>query len=129
MKNAYPLPLISELVDKLKNSKIFTKLDVQWGYNNILIRPKNHWKAAFSTPFGLYEPTVMFFRLYNSPATFQAYCHIPYDRPSQLRRYSPLPTPLETNSGMFSPRTCFRTSGHVLGSPLVILHFSYLLLY
>ena len=73
MKNAYPLPLISELVDKLKNSKIFTKLDVQWGYNNILIRPKNHWKAAFSTPFGLYEPTVMFFRLYNSPATFQAY--------------------------------------------------------
>ena len=56
-------------------------------------------------------------------------CHIPYDRPSQLWWYSPLPTPLETNSGMFSPRTCFRTSGHVLGSPLVILHFSYLLLY
>ena len=58
-----------------------------------------------------------------------SHCHIPYDRPSQLRQYSPLPTPLETNSGMFSPRTCFRTSGHVLGSPLVILHFSYLLLY
>ena len=36
-KNAYPLPLISELVDKLKDSKIFTKFDVRWGYNNILI--------------------------------------------------------------------------------------------
>ena len=36
-KNAYPLPLISKLVDKLKDSKIFTKFDIQWGYNNILI--------------------------------------------------------------------------------------------
>ena len=72
-KNAYPLPLISELVDKLKGSKIFTKFDVQWGYNNILIRPEDRWKAAFSTPFGLFEPTVMFFGLCNSPATFQAY--------------------------------------------------------
>ena len=57
------------------------------------------------------------------------YCHILYDRPSQLWWYSPLPTPLETNSSVFSPRTYFWTSGHVLGSPLVILHFSYLLLY
>ena len=56
-------------------------------------------------------------------------CHIPYDRPSQLQQYSPLPTPVETNSGVFSPRTHFQTSRHVLGSPLVILHFSYLLLY
>ena len=72
-KNAYPLPLISELVDKLKGSKIFTKFDIRWGYNNILIRPEDRWKAAFSTPFGLYEPTVMFFGLCNSPATFQAY--------------------------------------------------------
>ena len=72
-KNAYLLPLISKLVDKLKDSKIFTKFDVRWGYNNILIRPEDHWKAAFSTPFRLYEPTVMFFGLCNSPATFQAY--------------------------------------------------------
>ena len=72
-KNAYPLPLISELVDQLKGSKIFTKFDIRWGYNNILIRPEDRWKAAFSTPFSLYEPTVMFFGLCNSPATFQAY--------------------------------------------------------
>ena len=56
-------------------------------------------------------------------------CHIPYDWPSQLWHSSPLLTPLETNSGMFSPRTHFWTSKHVLGSPLVILHFGYPLLY
>ena len=35
IKNAYPLPLILEIMDKLKGAKYFTKLDVRWGYNNI----------------------------------------------------------------------------------------------
>jgi len=38
IKNAYPLPLISELTDKLTGAKYFTKLDVRWGYNNIRIK-------------------------------------------------------------------------------------------
>ena len=37
----------------------------------MLIKPKDRWKAAFITNEGLYEPTVMFFGLTNSPATFQ----------------------------------------------------------
>ena len=72
MKNAYPLPLISELLDKLKGAKWFTKLDVLWGYNNIRIRDGDQWKAAFKTNKGLFEPTVMFFGMCNSPATFQS---------------------------------------------------------
>lgn len=35
VKNRYPLPLIHELLDKLKGAHYFTKLDVCWGYNNI----------------------------------------------------------------------------------------------
>ena len=35
IKNVYPLPLISEIMDKLKGTKYFTKLNVRWGYNNI----------------------------------------------------------------------------------------------
>ena len=49
IKNAYPLPLISEIMDKLKGAKYFMKLDVQWGYNNIRIREGDKWKAAFKT--------------------------------------------------------------------------------
>src|SRR5262249_13853455 len=71
IKNRYPLPLISELVNKLKGAKYFTKLDVRWGYNNIRIRGGDEWKAAFRTNRGLFEPLVMFFGLTNSPATFQ----------------------------------------------------------
>jgi len=72
IKNRYPLPLISKLVDKLKGLKVFTKLDVRWGYNNVRMKEGDEWKAAFRTNHGLYEPTVMFFGLTNSPATFQA---------------------------------------------------------
>ena len=36
------------------------------------IKEGDEWKAAFTIPEGSFEPTVMFFRLTNSPATFQA---------------------------------------------------------
>jgi hypothetical protein len=72
IRNSYPLPLIPELVDKLKGAKYFTKMDVRKGYNNVLIKEGDQWKAAFKTSRGLYEPLVMFFGLCNSPATFQA---------------------------------------------------------
>jgi Reverse transcriptase (RNA-dependent DNA polymerase) len=72
VKNTYPLPLISEIMDKIKGAKFFTKFDVQWGYNNVRIRTKDQWKAAFKTNRGLFKPTVMFFGMCNSPATFQA---------------------------------------------------------
>ena len=61
IKNAYPLPLISELMDKLKGAKYFSKMDICWGYNNIRIREGDEWKAAFKTNQGLFKPTVMFF--------------------------------------------------------------------
>jgi Reverse transcriptase (RNA-dependent DNA polymerase) len=46
-------------------------MDVQWGYNNIHIKEGDKWKAAFRTNLRLFKPTVMFFGLTNSPATFQ----------------------------------------------------------
>jgi hypothetical protein len=56
----------------LKGSKFFTKLDIRWGYNNVRIKEGDKWKATFITNKGLFKPTVMFFGLRNSPATFQA---------------------------------------------------------
>ena len=68
----HTLPLISELTDKIKDAKFFTKLDVRWGYNNVRIKDGDQWKAAFKMNKGLFEPTVMFFGMCNSLATFQA---------------------------------------------------------
>lgn len=72
IKNAYPLPRIDDLIDKLRGKTLFVKMDIRWGYNNVRIREGDEWKAAFVCKYGLFEPTVMFFGLCNSPATFQA---------------------------------------------------------
>ena len=50
---------------------MFTKMNLSWGYNNIRIKEEDEWKAAFTTTERSFEPTVMFFRLTNSLATFQ----------------------------------------------------------
>src|SRR5712675_3514289 len=72
IRNRYPLPLIPQLINRVRMKKLFTKFDVRWGYNNVRIKKGDEWKAAFITNEGLYEPTVMFFGMTNSPATFQA---------------------------------------------------------
>ena len=71
VKNNYLLPLILDLIDSIRNKKVFTKMDLHWGYNNVRIKEGDEWKAVFSTPEGSFEPMVMFFGLTNSPATFQ----------------------------------------------------------
>ena len=71
IKNNYPLPLISDVVENIGMKKVFTKMDLRWGYNNVWIKEGDEWKAVFTTPERSFEPTVMFFGLTNSPATFQ----------------------------------------------------------
>ena len=46
-------------------------MDVHWGFNNIHIKEGDKPKAVFTTSAGLFDLTVMFFGLTNSPATFQ----------------------------------------------------------
>jgi hypothetical protein len=70
-KNWYPLPLIDNLIHRLKGARYFMKLDVRWGYNNVRIKEGDEWKVAFCMNRGLFEPLVMYFGLTNSPATFQ----------------------------------------------------------
>jgi len=72
IKNTYPLPNIPKLIDQLCRAKYFSKFDICLGYNNIQIRKGDKWKVVFITNRGLFEPTVMFFRMCNSSAIFQA---------------------------------------------------------
>jgi len=55
----------------LKGCKLFTKMDLCWGYNNVRIHEGDEWKAVFVMHKGAFEPLVMYFGLCNSPTTFQ----------------------------------------------------------
>ena len=59
-------------MDRVEKRKVFTKLDLRWGYNNVRIKEGDKWKTAFTTHIRAYKPTVMYFGLTNFPATFQA---------------------------------------------------------
>jgi RNase H-like domain found in reverse transcriptase/Reverse transcriptase (RNA-dependent DNA polymerase)/Integrase zinc binding domain/Chromo (CHRromatin Organisation MOdifier) domain/Retroviral aspartyl protease len=71
IKNRYPLPLISSLLDQLRSAKIYTKLDLRGAYNLVRIKKGEEWKTAFRTRYGHFEYNVMPFGLTNAPAVFQ----------------------------------------------------------
>jgi len=71
IKNRYPLPLISGLLDQLGQAKIYTKLDLRGAYNLVRIKEGDKWKTAFRTRYGHFEYNVMPFGLTNAPAVFQ----------------------------------------------------------
>ena len=75
IKNRYPLPLINELLDRVQEATIYTKLDLRGAYNLVRIAKGEEWKTAFRTRYGHFEYNVMPFGLANAPATFQALMH------------------------------------------------------
>jgi hypothetical protein len=70
IKNKYPLPRIDLLFDQLAGAKVFSKIDLKSGYNQIKIREEDIPKIAFSTRYGLYEYLVMSFKFTNAPTHF-----------------------------------------------------------
>ena len=70
LRNRYPLPNISDLLDRFAGAKVFSSLDLASGYHQIKIGKDDVQKSAFTTPFGHYEFKVLSFGLTNAPATF-----------------------------------------------------------
>jgi len=72
VKNNYPLLLITDLIDNMGSKRVFTTMDLWWGFNNMRIKEDNEWKGVFTIHVRSFEPTVMFFGMTNLPAMFQA---------------------------------------------------------
>jgi hypothetical protein len=70
MKNKYLLPRIEDLFDQMRDTRVFSKIDLRSGYHQMKIRPSDFPKTDFSTRYGLYEFTVMSFGLTNALAYF-----------------------------------------------------------
>ncbi len=110
VQNQYPLPLIADLICNLSNAHIYTKLDVRWGYNNIRIHEGDKSKAAFKTRYRLFEPTVMYFGLTNSPVTFQTMMNYIYQ--DVILKHEPLGTTIHIYMDDIGIATCTNLTDH-----------------
>jgi hypothetical protein len=74
------------MLERMHDTKVFSKFDLKMGYNQLHIKPEDMWKTVFMTPDGLYVMLVMTFRFANAPTYFQRwmfktlgsilYCHV-----------------------------------------------------
>ncbi|XP_044755050.1 uncharacterized protein LOC123314004 [Coccinella septempunctata] len=72
VKDAYPLPYISGILDKLRKAKYISTIDLKQGYWQVPLAPESRPITAFTVPGrGLFQFKVMAFGLHSAPASFQ----------------------------------------------------------
>lgn len=71
-KDAYPLPYVSAILDKLRNAQYLSSLDIKSAYWQVPVAKESREYTAFTIPNrGLFQFKVLPFGLSNSPATWQ----------------------------------------------------------
>ena len=73
IKNKYPLLKIDDLMDQLHGASMYSKIDLQLGYHQILVKADDVQKTTFRSTYGHYKYVVMPFGVTNAPTVFMDY--------------------------------------------------------
>jgi len=73
VKDRYPLPLIEDQLDRLKDARVFTTLDLRNGFFHVAVNRESRKYTTFVTHTGQYCFLKVLFGLCNSPAVFQRF--------------------------------------------------------
>ena len=80
VKRKYPLHRIDDLFDQMRGAKVFSKIDLRCGYNQVRINDEDIHKTTFETRYGNYKFVVVPFGLTNAPATFMCLMNSVFSR-------------------------------------------------
>ncbi|UYV85054.1 hypothetical protein LAZ67_X004411 [Cordylochernes scorpioides] len=75
LPDRYPIPRLDDFHHILKDTRVYSKIDLCKAFYQIPIAEEDKPKTAIITPFGLFEFNVMSFGLRNATATFQRFMH------------------------------------------------------
>jgi transposase InsO family protein len=67
----YPLPTMEELAAKLAGAKVFSKLDMKWGYLQVELAKESRYLTAFVTHEGVFQHKTLPFGISSGPSAYQ----------------------------------------------------------
>lgn len=73
IKERFPLPLIEDQLDKLRDAELYTTLDLKNGFHHVPVDKDSQKYTSFVTPTGQYEFCKMPFGLSTAPSVFQRF--------------------------------------------------------
>lgn len=70
-REQYPIPTINEVLQDMNNSKVYSKLDLRWGYHQIELSKEPREITTFITHKGLYRYKRLMFGISTAPEKYQ----------------------------------------------------------
>ena len=71
LRRRYPIPTVDEVLHTMNGSKVFSKLDLKWGYHQLELSPESREITTFATPDGLFRYKRLLFGVCSASEQYQ----------------------------------------------------------